>query len=71
LSDRNAESRSRQHAKYICRDVREVEAVDAVNLLTGPEMLEMTDSLLPEHRERLGVRDHGSAGRSRKRAPSG
>jgi hypothetical protein len=33
--------------------VREVEAVDFFNLLTGPELLEMTDSLLPEHRERL------------------
>jgi hypothetical protein len=53
LSDRNAESRSQQHAKYINRNVREVEAVDFFNLLTGPELLEMTDSLLPEHRERL------------------
>jgi len=35
------------------RNVREVEAVDFFNLLTGPELLEMTDSLLPEHRERL------------------
>ncbi len=53
MSDRNAESRSQQHAKYINRNVREVEAVDFFNLLTGPELLEMTDSLLPEHRERL------------------
>jgi hypothetical protein len=53
LSDRNAESRSQQHAKHIRRNVREVEAVDFFNLLSGPELLEMTDSLLPEHRERL------------------
>jgi Transposase DDE domain len=53
LSDRNAESRSQQHAKHISRNVREVEAVDFFNLLTGPELLGMTDSLLPEHRERL------------------
>jgi hypothetical protein len=53
LSDRNAESRSQQHAKHISRSVREVEAVDFFNLLTGPELLAMTDALLPEHRERL------------------
>ena len=53
MSDRNAESRSQQHAKHIRRNVREVEAVDFFNLLSGPELLEMTDSLLPEHRERL------------------
>lgn len=53
MSNRNAESRSQQHAKHISRNVREVEAVDFFNLLTGPELLEMTDSLLPEHRERL------------------
>jgi hypothetical protein len=29
LSDRNAESRSQQHAKHISRNVREVEAVDS------------------------------------------
>lgn len=53
MSDRNAESRSQQHAKHISRSVREVEAVDFFNLLTGPELLAMTDALLPEHRERL------------------
>jgi len=53
LSNRNAEFLSQQHAKHISRSVREVEAVDFFNLLTGPELLEMTDSLLPEHRERL------------------
>jgi hypothetical protein len=53
LSNRNAESLSQQHAKHISRSVREIETVDFFNLLTGPELLDMTDSLLPEHRERL------------------
>ena len=53
MSNRNAEFLSQQHAKQISRRVREVEAVDFFNLLTGPELLEMTDSMLPEHRERL------------------
>jgi hypothetical protein len=53
LSHRNAEHRSRQHAKHISRSVREIEAVDFFNLLTGGELLEMTDSLMPAHRERL------------------
>jgi hypothetical protein len=53
LRYRNAERVSQQHAKQISRHVREVEAADFFNLLTGPELLQMTDSLLPEHRERL------------------
>jgi hypothetical protein len=48
-----AQFRSQQHAERISRNVREVEAADSFNLLAGPELLEMTDSLLPEHRERL------------------
>jgi hypothetical protein len=53
LSNRNAEFESHQHAKRVSRHVREIEAVDFFNLLTGPALLEMTDSYLPEHRERL------------------
>jgi hypothetical protein len=53
LSNRNAEFLSQQHTKQISHRVRGVEAVDFFNLLTGPELLEMTDSMLPEHRERL------------------
>ena len=53
MSDRNAEFKSQQHAKRISRSADQVGAVDFFNLLTGPELLEMTDSLLPEHRERL------------------
>lgn len=53
MSHRNAERLSQQHAKQISRRAREVEAADFFNLLTGPELLETTDSLMPEHRERL------------------
>ena len=53
MSDRNAEFKSQQHAKRISRSADQVGAVDFFNLLTGPELLDMTDSLLPEHRERL------------------
>jgi hypothetical protein len=53
LSDRNAEFHSQQHARHVSRTVDQIGAVDFFNLLTGPELLGMTDSLLPEHRERL------------------
>jgi hypothetical protein len=53
LSDRNAEFHSQQHARRISRSAEQIGAVDFFNLLTGPELLEMTDALLPEHRERL------------------
>jgi len=53
LRDRNANFQSQQHSKRISRSADQIEAVDFFNLLTAPELLEMTDSLLPEHRERL------------------
>jgi hypothetical protein len=53
LRDRNAEFESQQHVKRISRNADQIGAVDFFNLLTGPQLLEMTDSLLPEHRERL------------------
>ena len=53
MNNHNAEFESQQHAKSVSRNVRKIEAVDFFNLLTGPELLEMTDSYLPEHRERL------------------
>jgi hypothetical protein len=46
LSNRNAEFLSQQHTARISRSVREVEAVDFFNLLTDPELFEMTDSHL-------------------------
>ncbi len=53
MRDRNANFQSQQHSKRISRSTAQIEAVDFFNLLTAPELLEMTDSLLPEHRERL------------------
>lgn len=53
MSDRNAEFLSQQHAREVVHRTRSIEAVDFFNLLTGPELLQMTDALLPEHRERL------------------
>ena len=53
LTDRNAGFASRQHTRNITHHARTIEAVDFFNLLTAPELLQMTESLLPEHRERL------------------
>jgi hypothetical protein len=53
LRERNAEFQSEQQRKQIHRRARRLETVDFFNLLTGPELLEMTESHLPEHRERL------------------
>jgi hypothetical protein len=53
LTDRNVGFRSRQHQDRIGRQIRHAGAVDFFNLLTGPELLEMTEAQLPEHRERL------------------
>ena len=53
MSDRNVERRSQQHRKRIHQRVRQLEAVDFFNVLTGPQLLERTDAYLPAHRERL------------------
>jgi hypothetical protein len=53
LRDHSAEFESQQHRKRISRRVREIEAVDFFNVLTGPELLDKTEAYLPEHRERL------------------
>jgi hypothetical protein len=53
LTDRNVGFRSRQHQDRIGRQIRQAGAVDFFNLLTGPELLQMTEAHLPEHRERL------------------
>lgn len=42
-----------QRQKRIGRYAQESNTVDFFNLLTGPELLELTDAHLPEHRERL------------------
>jgi hypothetical protein len=51
--NRNVISQSQQHRNHVLRRVREAGAVDFFNILAGPELLEMTDRYLPEHRERL------------------
>lgn len=53
MRERNAEFQSEQQRKQVHRCARGLETVDFFNLLTGPELLEMTESHLPEHRERL------------------
>jgi len=52
LRDRNAAFESQQHQSRIEGQVQRLEAVDFFNALTGPELLEKTEALLPEHRER-------------------
>jgi hypothetical protein len=51
LRDRNVSFHAHQHC--IQQRIDHSGAVDFFNLLTGPELLETTKSLLPEHRERL------------------
>ena len=53
MTDHSAKFESQQHRKRISRRVREIEAVDFFNVLTGPELLDKTEAYLPEHRERL------------------
>jgi hypothetical protein len=53
LIDRNAAYRSEQHRARIRRRIRQAVAVDFFNVLTGPELLQVTERHLPEHRERL------------------
>jgi len=53
LRDRNSAFRSQQRRNGIRGRIVRAGAVDFFNLLTGPDLLEMTEALLPEHRERL------------------
>ncbi|MGH7593362.1 MAG: IS4 family transposase [Gemmatimonadales bacterium] len=53
MSNRNAEFAYQQHQKGIQRAIRGVDALDFFNALTGPELLEVTEAHLPDHRERL------------------
>lgn len=52
MSYRNAEFVSEQQAREISRRVRQVNSMDFFNLITGPELLEPLEALLPEYRER-------------------
>ena len=51
--DRNAQSVLHQRRRSMGRRARSTEAVEFFNVLTSPELLETTEALLPEHRERL------------------
>ena len=53
MRERNAAFHSKQHRQQISRRAQRVDAVGFFNLLTGPELLGVTESHLPEHRERL------------------
>jgi Transposase DDE domain len=51
--DRNAQSVLHQRQSRIGRRARSTQAVEFFNVLTSPELLDTTEALLPEHRERL------------------
>jgi hypothetical protein len=51
--ERNARSVLHQRRSSIGRRARATEAVEFFNVLTSPELLDTTEALLPEHRERL------------------
>jgi hypothetical protein len=51
--DRKVQSALHQRRSSIKRRARSTEAVEFFNLLTSPELLQTTEALLPEHRERL------------------
>lgn len=51
--DRNARNVLHQRRTRIGRRSRATQAVEFFNVLTSPELLETTEALLPEHRERL------------------
>ena len=51
--DRNARSRQHQHRKRIERQARSTDAMAFFNVLTSAELLEATEALSPQHRERL------------------
>jgi hypothetical protein len=51
--DRNARNVLHQRQTRIGRQAKTTQAVEFFNVLTSPELLETTQALLPEHRERL------------------
>ena len=51
--DRNARSRRQQYRSRVGRRAKVTNAVEYCNVLTSPELLEATEELMPEHRERL------------------
>ena len=53
MNKRTAPLRFQQHQHTIRQGVRANHAVDFFNILTSPELLELTETHFPEHRERL------------------
>ena len=51
--DRNARSHHRQTLGGVQSRARRAQAVDYFNILTSPELLDITEAHLTEHRERL------------------
>jgi hypothetical protein len=51
--DHKVQSALHQRRSSIRRRARSTQAVEFFNLLTSPELLQATEALLPEHRERL------------------
>lgn len=51
--DRNAQSVLHQRRRSIERLARSTQALEFFSVLTSPELLETTEALLPEHRDRL------------------
>lgn len=51
--DRKARSNLDQHRSRVRRQAKATEAVEFFNILTSPELIDTTEALLPEHRERL------------------
>jgi len=51
--DRNAQSAIHQRQIHIGRKIKATESVEFFNILTSPQLLETTESLMPKHRERL------------------
>lgn len=52
MRDRSAAFRSEEQQRRIKAQADRLCAVDFFNVLTGPQLLEKTEALLPEHRER-------------------
>jgi hypothetical protein len=51
--DRNARKALHQRQTRIGRQAKATQAVEFFNILTSPELLDTTEALVPEHRERL------------------
>lgn len=53
MNQHTARLRLHQHRQHVVNRAKRSSSVEFFNVLTGAELLEMTDALSPEHRERL------------------